>query len=591
MSLRIVELVPGTQESKNHTFAFASNDAGRAQSDAVKAVLGAAITQLKNLAPSSSPQNAPGAGGAPAAMAIAAAVSAGGRSSSNSQFDDDKLLANQSLQQQFLASNKQLGSTFAESMKAKPASIALTAFVRQFWLSRIKLLRAFAIQQSQKRGDYNVLATIKPVKVDDELKLAVTAEQVTLILHQHPVVQKAKAQLSTKVNQSEFWTRFFQSRLFKKLKGEKLLDSDKHDELLDTYLEDHDESQGRSKKLSAVHVPNIIDLEGNEQDNSQKQGNRPDIGDRPQAHDRVPIMRALNSLSGKLVEQVAPNDVDPSEPIGIDEATFKEMQLRDLTGTSEANRIELHIRDKAKFFATGKGSDESQTRRLYDQQTPEDVLRVLRSDISSASRTGLTEAIGVDDSDSDDDMDDGAAPAPTHAGGRSSRRNATLQVFNSIKDRRARAEDQFASTDEEGIADELGLTAASYRNILLAQAAAQVFLNHFWSVYHTGDPGQAVELEGVAEALVQTIEGIKTAGNAAEKERQQEITKTKDRYRAHYQRTGVKPQPFDSDSVKGGQRAIDQLMASTVRSTRFALETYKGALGLARAAEAARAQD
>ena len=49
-----------------------------------------------------------------------------------------------------------------------------------------------------------------------------------------------------------------------------------------------------------------MDIEGNEQNLSQKKGNAPDLTMRPTRTENVPIIKTLNSLSLKLVDLVAP---------------------------------------------------------------------------------------------------------------------------------------------------------------------------------------------------------------------------------------------------------------------------------------------
>lgn len=91
--------------------------------------------------------------------------------------------------------------------------------------------------------------------------------------------------------------------------------------------------------MLSAHVPHIIDIEGNEENHSQRKGNQPDFTMRPSSVDRVPIIRTLNNLSEKLLLKVAPNDVDPSLPIGVDEETYNELALRDLQVDAEKTAL------------------------------------------------------------------------------------------------------------------------------------------------------------------------------------------------------------------------------------------------------------
>lgn len=118
--------------------------------------------------------------------------------------------------------------------------------------------------------------------------------------------------MPNKFSEGEFWSRFFNSKLFRRLRGDKIsINNSRGDVILDKYLyidqnyqekastapqkEDNvDNKPANSLKKGrksgfieppkfeemVVPEPNIskfLDLLGNEQDNSQKLGNRPDI--------------------------------------------------------------------------------------------------------------------------------------------------------------------------------------------------------------------------------------------------------------------------------------------------------------------------
>ncbi|GMF06198.1 unnamed protein product [Ambrosiozyma monospora] len=136
----------------------------------------------------------------------------------------------------------------------------------EFWSTRLHLLRSYALQTNQKRGPYNVLSTIKPVaSSDNQVNVAVTREKIHEIFKQYPLVRKAYDDTVPKISEGEFWSRFFSSKLFRKLRGEKVNLHDRGDTKLDKYLyydpdydgEEEDEDvdklledkdKGRSKK-------------------------------------------------------------------------------------------------------------------------------------------------------------------------------------------------------------------------------------------------------------------------------------------------------------------------------------------------------
>jgi transcription initiation factor TFIIH subunit 1 len=265
-------------------------------------------------------------------MAIASAIlSAAG--AGRDWDDDSRLKADVELQRSLLEESPTLKTMFFESLKTKPESISNSQFTSQFWSTRVNLLRAHAIEKSQTKGSYNVLATMEKAKKEqgsgDAPKMTLTREQVQLIFQQYPLVKRAYDENVPKpLDEITFWSTFFQSRLLKKLRGEKITENDPTDKYLDKYLNVNLETERETVQQVNAHVPHIIDIEGNEENHSQKQGNRPDFTMRPNS--KVPIIRTLNTLSEKIMSQVTPVDGDPSQPIGMDEETFNELQLRDL---------------------------------------------------------------------------------------------------------------------------------------------------------------------------------------------------------------------------------------------------------------------
>jgi len=145
--------------------------------------------------------------------------------------DSKKLIKNLALQQKLLRDNVKLMRTFTEAVIKEGME------ADEFWKSRIHLLRSFAIQNNQKKGPYNVLSTIKPVaSSDNEVNVNVTRDKIKEIFKQYPIVRKAYEDNVPRMSEGEFWSRFFSSKLFRKLRGEKINLYDRGDATLDKYL-------------------------------------------------------------------------------------------------------------------------------------------------------------------------------------------------------------------------------------------------------------------------------------------------------------------------------------------------------------------
>ena len=575
--LKVFAQTPGSSTSDTHIFSFTSATAARAEADSIKDTLSNVIQLAKS---AGALPAAPGGGGSSAAMAIAGAMSStsGTGKDSRSWYDDEKLKQDSQLQISLLKANPSLSRTFSEAQRTKPSSITTSQFSSQFWSTRVHLLRAHAIEKSQTRGAYNVLSAVKRYTEDNQDKMHIGKDQIQLIFKQHSLVKHAYDENVPKLSETEFWGRFFRSRLFKKLKGEKLQDSDAIDNVLDKYLQ-YDDDAERAKRAMASHIPHIIDVEGNEENHSQRKGNRPDYTMRPNFSDKVPLYRSLNALSEKIISQVAPNDIDPSLPIGVDEETFNALALRDLQGDAGENRVILNIKDQSRFFNSDKDSGVSADALLYAKQDPTKVLKSLRAELARTStETNLENAIGVnDDSDSSDDE---ANPKKSHVGSKASISAATAQILTAISDQRAQSDDLSASStgfSTVQTSSTSGLSPSIHDSLTICHATTTEFLQHFWSLFLSGDPAKATEIAYKLESLDRATERIKAIADDAEAERQKEINKLKKQVQDFFERTGKKRR-MDYESTPGGRKAVNALLGPTIKAIELATRDYRKAL-------------
>lgn len=603
--LRIFAQGKDGKDPEPHAFTFTSPTTARAEAESIKDALSKVIQQAKPSAGVLARPASNGGTGNSAAMAIAGAVSsipASGKDK-DAWYDDARLKSDVNLQQSLLKDNPSLSKTFMESLRTKPDSITNSQFTSQFWSSRIHLLRAHAIEKNQSRGAYNVLSTIKPKTDENTIKLSISKEQIQLIFGQHPLVKRVYDENVPRLSESAFWSAFFQSRLFKKLKGEKVSDDDPTNAILDKYLE-YDEDEERAQRLLASHVPHIIDVEGNEMNHSQRKGNQPDLTMRPTNVDRVPILRTLNSLSEKIMSHVPPNDVDPSLPIGVDEETFNSLALRDLQSAAVENRVVLNVKDQSRFFSSNKESNGvSADARRYAQQDPTQVLQSLQANLEHLrSKRNLETAIGVDnDSSSSSDNDDGDPARPKkkrHVGSKSSLSAATSQILAAIAQQRSQTDDlsspssfaSFSNTGGPGLSSTLGLSAAIFDRVSLTHATTTEFLQHFWHAFLSGDPDRADEIAKLIETLDRAMDRIKAVADDADSERNVEINRLKQQMQDRFERTKRKVK-FDFDSIGGGAKVVNQLLAPTVKAIQVAGERYKKALAGASAGAGAGAAE
>ena len=553
---------------EQYVFSFTAGDNARPQADAIKDALSAAIQAAKStqMTPVATPTPAPGNGEPASTPAVA--VTAAQTGAGPHPWDDDKRLKwDVELQQSLLRADPTLQRMFTELLKTKPDSLTAGQFMSQFWSTRLHLLRAHAIERAQTRGSYNVLSTLKPRVEDNVTKLNISKEQIQLIFNQHPLVKRVYDETVPKLSEQQFWSRFFQSRLFKKLRGERISETDATDSVLDKYLK-ADESGNLPREM---HVPHFLDLGANDQDNSQRRGNRPDVDMRPSTVEKVPIIRSLNALSEKIMANVAPADGDPHAPRGVDEETYNELQLRDLRGDEPQDRIRLNIQDQSRFFSSQTQDSEDAQSRLFSQQDPEKILNDLRIEVEYHLPSDGTAPLGkLIEPDDDDNDEDTSTQAPPQVGSRASLQRASAQILNAIRERRAQ-------TEVGSTTDTYGLSPTLYDRLTLTHATSTEFLHQFWQAFLSGNPDRAGEVAALVESLNRAQERITAVANDAEAERQVEVDRLKRQAREMLEATGRRRR-VNLEGVPGGASAVRQLLGPTVRALEVALAKYKKAL-------------
>ncbi|KAL8803857.1 MAG: hypothetical protein Q9182_002913 [Xanthomendoza sp. 2 TL-2023] len=576
--LKIYAQTPGIPAPETHIFNFTSPTAPRAEADAIKEALSKAIQQVK--AGGTTPA-APGGSAASAAMAIVSAVSSGPQAGATQDglYDDARLLSNADLQQSLLKSNPQLSKTFMESLRTKPDSISDLQFASQFWSTRIHLLRAHAIEKNQTRGSYNVLASIKPETKDGAPRLSISKEQIQLIFNQHAIVRRAYDENVPKVSETEFWAKFFRSRLFKKLQDKLITDEDPTIPFLDKYLEIDDDAE-HAKRLLASHVPHIIDVEGNEENHSQRKGNKPDITMRP---DRVPIIRILNNLSEKMLSQVAPNDIDPSLPIGVDEKIYNSLALQDLRNDAADDRIILNIKDQSHLRTTENDSispDESRFATLNPTKTIDSLLDSLATTTSPSFH--LDSALALDNTDDSSSSDTETPSSTTHPKPpKNPIQAATHQILTSIRTNALSSPSSLTTSSAPfstvSSTNTHGLPPAIFDRLSLTHATTTEFLSHFWRTFLSGSPASAPFLASLVESLSRALDRINAVADDAEAEREREVEKVKRKVKTEFERTGRRVR-FDYSTIKGGGEVVRGLLEPLVMAVGRAVERYREAI-------------
>jgi transcription initiation factor TFIIH subunit 1 len=576
---------------ENYTFGFTHATNARKDQGDITGILQDRIAALKAsnvaaLAAKAAP--APGVDdrAQPAAMAIAKAAAS--KAADESWYDDRTLLDDFALQKSLLDSNKALQDRLTQAIRDKPESVSVPQLTSLFWGARLNLLRAHAVERAQTQGEYNVLPEIKFVikraekeGEPDTRQLNITKEQIKLIFKQYPVVAEAYNAHSPPLSAAEFWTRFFGSRLLKKLKGEKIMHYDNTDAILDKYLDRPD-----GAPVPTMQVPHFIDLEGNEANHSQQKGNRPDLDMRPSSIDKVPILRILNNLSQKMIAHVAPEEGEAHAPIGIDEEKFEELRLRDLALNDVDNRIRLNVRNER--AVTGDADGLSADAKLYAQQDPQDVLSAVRAEtqpsLLGADKSGilrLDTALGFLSDDEDDSEEESSMgqqtnggavkkAATTRVGSKHAIASASAAVFSSIKKHA-----QSAALDTTSLG---GLEQATFDTLTMTHNTTTFFLNYFWTVFLSGDASRSAELAQLVITLDRSIDRINAVAEEAEAARTAKIALIEKQVKEIYKKTGKKRRVDYDTQAPPGRKIVDAMIRPTVLAVARATSAYRTAL-------------
>ncbi|KAK2612848.1 RNA polymerase II transcription factor B subunit 1 [Conoideocrella luteorostrata] len=508
-----------------------------------------------------------GVGTASGSMAFVNAVNSQ-LMSSGRWFDDNQLKNDIELQQSLMRKHRSLHQTYVEAISMKPESISGAAFNTQFWSTRTNLLRAHAIEINQTKGAYNVLSTVKPRTVDGELKLNITVEQVQMIFAQHPLVKRIYNENVPKLSEAEFWSRFFLSRLSKKLRGERIAGNDGQDLLFDKY-DVSENTQGLQSKIMAQSIPHIIDLEANEENQGGfRSGNAKDVEMRPRAN--IPIVKTLNSLSEKIMANVSPSD---SHDDGADRDNWAELALRDLRDDAADQRIMLNVKEQNKFFSKQEAAP-SMNSHIFAAQKPREVLAKVGDSLKgfgqdSSGGASLQAAIAFED---ETDSDDEEGHKPMQVGSRSAIKVAEQEILNGVLQQRAQ---QFGHSGDA--TTPMGLPQSIAEKCALTHATSIEFLHQFWTAFLSGDPDRAAELQYLAESLNRSAARIYAVADDANQERDNVIRKRKQEIRDHYERTGKKIR-WKPDMVGGGRDAVTKLMQPVLDALEKGRDDYSRAL-------------
>lgn len=421
MILLLSYIAPGSPEVQSIKLSFNNRQTMAVVKEALQTIVARQKTVIKDAATPIFGSSTPQGGNTPALASSEGAQTLQARDpldfSTPESLSTNELLKNRQLQQKLLLEDRTLRSVFTESVIKFKLSPSI------FWSSRVNQLRTYAFTTSQHRGPYNVLSTIKPVATsENQVNVNVTRDIINEIFETYPVIRRAHSELvPKKLNEGEFWSRFFNSKLFRRLRGDKINGSNSRgDVIIDKYIDESPGSaeaensnanvnaEGTTPKSHEKRVKKTIDLLGNEVDHSQKLGMAPDFtmkfsdekdkiitaavrgdeGTDKKESEMILLMRNMNKLSRKMISYSAVNSSHPEKESveEMEHETEQELELVDLKDVEDVGYVELNLDLEGTRYSL-----QSQTPAFVDAEklTPEKSALFLQENIFKSNSDGL----------------------------------------------------------------------------------------------------------------------------------------------------------------------------------------------------------
>ncbi|WFD00441.1 RNA polymerase II transcription factor B subunit 1 [Malassezia yamatoensis] len=176
-----------------------------------------------------------------------------------------------------------------------------------FWLhpTRAALLRAERAKMQQRQGRRAQLADPRPTQGDaGEMRINITPQLIRELFEQYPILTRAYNELvPEKLSENAFWTRYFQSKLYHRLRtSQRSAASEQNladDPLFDPYLEEEDDQVEPRTQYNPHDA--LLNLEATAEDHAET-GNVQDWTMRA-GYDRrnLPLVRRFNNHASSLL--------------------------------------------------------------------------------------------------------------------------------------------------------------------------------------------------------------------------------------------------------------------------------------------------
>ncbi|EIW82730.1 hypothetical protein CONPUDRAFT_163808 [Coniophora puteana RWD-64-598 SS2] len=258
------------------------------------------------------------------------------------------------LRKRVLLANTELASLHRELVMTGQITEA------EFWEGREHLLLAESSSTSQKRGRPGTLVDPRPQAIEGgEVKIIITPQLVTDIFEEFPVVQKAYAEVvPKKLNETEFWRRYFQSKLFHAHRASIRSSATQHvvkeDPIFDKYLEKDDDEIEPRRARDEIHDL-YINLGATNEDHEETGNTKDFTMQAGRQRGALPLIRKFNEHSERLLNSTLGDGPAKKKRKTDDDDEYRRIELEDLNDFEASSGIVLEMQDRQRYFE-GRGS-------------------------------------------------------------------------------------------------------------------------------------------------------------------------------------------------------------------------------------------
>ncbi|KAK7005731.1 hypothetical protein R3P38DRAFT_3039285 [Favolaschia claudopus] len=346
----------------------------------------------------------------------------------------------------------------------------------EFWEGREHLLLSLAASESQAKGKSGQMVEPRPETVDGETKYVMTPQMIRDLFDEYPPIAKAHLEnVPAKMSETEFWQRYFKSKLYHAHRASIRSTAVQHvvqdDPILDKYLEKiDDELEPRRQRNERVEL--FVDLGATKEDHDET-GNEKDvtmIAGRQRG--ALPLIRKFNEHSERLLNS-ALGEVPPAKRQKLTTDDYGQIDIDDLHDGESSAGIVLEMQDRQRYFEGGISN--SSLSVAPSRQVPVDIKTLIRQ-----------AKVSINDSQ----MNLAQLKIDKQAGD-----TALLSMTKNVA---ARLDVKSRKND---------IPDALFRQMTICQAATNEFLRQFWSSMYP--PAAEMQVVAVATPAQRTAKAAK----------------------------------------------------------------------------------